>query len=155
MIYTYLVGYVANKNGFTVGDCVATTNEPINSGEKIVTLRKDLIKNCKLEDCSIFNLQLLNIDTEEKVETQEPKFGEWIPFKKQFPPMAAWIYISCAGDKPFIGAMMENFNDSLFAFEVVNFYSNRTNILKISIDDANCIAWMPLPEPYKGGVDNG
>ena len=102
-------------------------------------------------------IETVNSLTEKPVaEKQEPKFGEWTSFKKQLPPLAEWVYVSCIiGDKPFIGALTGYYDDNSFTFEVIKFFSNCTVTREIAIDDTDYLAWMPLPEPYKGGVVNG
>ena len=75
----------------------------------------------------------------EALEANKPR-REWIPISEELPGDGEWA-IWCSND----GVIeIARFKEDCYN----HFYPNETSF---GLEDA--IAWMPLPEPYKGGED--
>jgi hypothetical protein len=79
-------------------------------------------------------IEAVNNLTAKPVEApKKPKFGEWVLTKETVPPVGKKV-LACLDNGNFI------------------FFENQRCYL---VNAIKMPAWTPLPEPYKGGADNG
>ena len=84
------------------------------------------------------------LDSVIKVIDEQPKVGEWIPCSERLPKLLerVLVYAKYTGKKS-----KNNFiNNDVIA---TNWRDKHGDFVNMGID-YEVIAWMPLPEPYKG-----
>ena len=104
--------------------------------------RADAIEAMKAVSDSICEQQA--VDAIEALPTSDRPKGEWIPCAERMPSEKKAVLISDSGGNRFVGKLV--LTDHGYKWSVPLF-----KISKAWVDIEDGDAWMPLPEPYKGG----
>ena len=112
------------------------------------------IDNCVV---GLTNIQIMKIA---EIIEQQPKVGEWIPCSERFPEKRDW-YLALFKEPDSDFVLIPKIADYLmgqrteFTTEEGWIISNCTDMTEYDnyYKKLKCIAWMPLPEPYKEEVN--
>ena len=92
----------------------------------------------------------------------ERKTGKWIPCSERLPKEHESIWAKAKGTDRWSEAMWEKQSDEVIVTELFEDGTTRTDTacthdgewyVKVKIVKRKIIAWMPLPEPWKGGEE--
>ena len=101
----------------------------MSKGVFIEGITVDMLRNACLEAVE----ELMN---EGDMVDMEVKPNEWIPVGERLPSESGWYFVTVQG--------MERVSDMVWYYHESNEWNGVSETQK-------ALAWMPLPEPYKGG----
>ena len=84
----------------------------------------------------------------------------WIPVSERLPEIKQHVLLSCYGRVIYGRMISEDGNSGYPVFEICDSVGEkRPIVLETTVHSkfttSRIIAWMPLPEPYKGGEQDG
>lgn len=72
----------------------------------------------------------------------EPKHEKWIPVSERLPKDNGWVIIT----------ILDEYGDTPYRYTAFGWYLEVANCWIVDAEQRiDVTAWMPLPEPYKGG----
>jgi len=109
-------------------------------------LKKDLDKYGRPHFLSVYDENLFKVVLD--IIENQPKVGEWIPVSEKMPEFNVEVLV-CNDDGKIHVALRED--DEYVTEWRYKYYCYDSDIWDVE-ENGEIIAWMPLPEPYKGGV---
>ena len=124
----------------------------------VLDLINDVHRAGEFKDYNSYSYLFNQVDT--MPESKEDAEPHWIPCSERLPEIKQHVLLSCYGRVIYGRMISEDGNSGYPVFEICDSVGEkRPIVLETTVHSkfttSRIIAWMPLPEPYKGGEQDG